>query len=1038
MTNEVDKIYTPSLLDKSIGDARSILTKSYLSELEYSNIIPVQRDLSDDDFSDLFNEHIRFYEITNIVYNRHENIRDKLSSVFNAVGSTGASVLLMIQGKTDSTSIKIGMKCSSSDKTALTTNLLQHTFEGNFPGTKIVNLKRNSLKENVIDVIKEGTSVATVTDIPGIRNEENQDNENFIQGIEKFIDTMRGKEYVTLLIADHVSQSDLNTSRHALEKIYSDIFPFMETEYSVTKSESDTFTHSLAQGVADTVSSSTTDTVSHTVGKSTTITDSVSKTKNLNIGPVSISSTTTNSVSSTESVSDTTSHSKTLSNAHSISKVESDATGKQRSLANTMQVKTENHQLKKILEQIDRTLERYDECSDLGMWNCAVYCISKFPYISQMAASVFQSIIRGRNSSLEEGGITLWNLEQSKKIIDSLCFLEHPQIIINNRILTPGTLVSSKELAILAGFPMHSVPGIPVLECAEFGRTVSTYDKINLVENENILLGEIWHMNHKEVLPVQLDLDSLASHTFITGSTGSGKSNTVYQLLSSLIKKEIKFLVIEPAKGEYKNVFGSNSDVRMFGTNPELSPLLKINPFSFPHDNEDSSKNIHILEHLDRLIEIFNVCWPMYAAMPVVLKEAVEKSYEDCGWNLTESKNKYGSALYPTFADVMRNIRMIIDSSEYDTENKGSYKGSLITRLKSLTNGINGLIFTTDELKSKDLFDENVIVDLSRVGSAETKSLIMGLLVLKLQEYRMTSGVMNAPLRHVTVLEEAHNLLKRTSAEQSQESGNLLGKSVEMLTNSIAEMRTYGEGFIIVDQAPALLDMSVIRNTNTKIIMRLPDNNDRTLVGKSANLNDDQIIELAKLPRGVAAVYQNEWVEAVLCKVELYKIDKNYRFKYQPNTEISNSSSTLKNRIMLSGLLCQLSNDSEKLTEIKNELNKLEIDKICSSVYVACLEYINSDEERPNYDKLCFIISSILPEFSKTVRDSSLRNPNNLEFWKKDLQRNMTETFSSLHINQTETLNSNILQCILQQFTINELNKPVMWKEFALKYQTRG
>ena len=52
--------------------------------------------------------------------------------------------------------------------------------------------------------------------------------------------------------------------------------------------------------------------------------------------------------------------------------------------------------------------------------------------------------------------------------------------------------------------------------------------------------------------------------------------------------------------------------------------------------------------------------------------------------------------------------------------------------------------------------------------------------------------------------------------------------------------------------------------------MRLPDQSDRELVGKAANLNDDQITELAKLPCGVAAVYQNEWVQPVLCKVDRY------------------------------------------------------------------------------------------------------------------------------------------------------------------------
>lgn len=139
----------------------------------------------------------------------------------------------------------------------------------------------------------------------------------------------------------------------------------------------------------------------------------------------------------------------------------------------------------------------------------------------------------------------------------------------------------------------------------------------------------------------------------------------------------------------------------------------------------------------------------------------------------------------------------------------------------------------------------------------------------------MCSSGMNSRLRHVTVLEEAHNLLRKTSAEQSQEGANLQGKSVEMLANAIAEMRTYGEGFIIADQAPGLLDMSVIRNTNTKIILRLPDEEDRKLVGKSAALKEAQIDELSKLPLGVAAVYQNEWPEAVLCKIEAYPMPEN-------------------------------------------------------------------------------------------------------------------------------------------------------------------
>ena len=106
----------------------------------------------------------------------------------------------------------------------------------------------------------------------------------------------------------------------------------------------------------------------------------------------------------------------------------------------------------------------------------------------------------------------------------------------------------------------------------------------------------------------------MASHTFITGSTGSGKSNTVYHMLDRARKQGVKFLVVEPAKGEYKNVFGGRKDVTVLGTNPKLSQLLRINPFSFP-------ENIHVLEHMDRLVEIFNVCWPMYACYAGSIKE---------------------------------------------------------------------------------------------------------------------------------------------------------------------------------------------------------------------------------------------------------------------------------------------------------------------------------------------------------------------------------------------------------------------------------
>lgn len=617
-----------------------------------------------------------------------------------------------------------------------------------------------------------------------------------------------------------------------------------------------------------------------------------------------------------------------------------------------------NYNIKHALELLESQMKRLELSTALGMWDFAAYVLSEDENTANNVAHSYIALTQGEESYMSQSAINLWRgdmgetSDDAREICNYLRELRHPLFGLSPNIVqkdptfnvyppivTATTGLSGKELAYSLNFPRKSVAGLPVIECAEFGRNIVSYDSAPTVKTE-LDIGKIFHMNHIEKTDVRLAKSSLASHTFITGSTGSGKSNTVYQLLNEALNQNVKFMVVEPAKGEYKHVFGTQDDVYVYGTNPAVSPLLRINPFSFP-------QGIHILEHLDRLVEIFNVCWPMYAAMPAVLKSAVEKSYADCGWNLTLSQNRYKEMLYPAFADVARNIREIIDSSEYDAENKGAYKGSLLTRLQSLTNGINGMIFTCDDISDRDLFDRNVIIDLSRVGSSETKSLIMGMLVLKLQEYRMAGAVgMNSELNHITVLEEAHNLLKRTSTEISSESANLMGKSVEMLANAIAEMRTYGEGFIIADQAPGLLDLSVIRNTNTKIIMRLPDRSDRELVGGAANLNDDQIVELAKLPCGVAAIYQNEWIQPVLCKVNKFEMPQEM-YSYSPDNEgpQTDYDGSMAAESLLDCIMNRAIFNREKSAYDSKLKNIVIRSKLDTTVKCDFIEYISSGED---------------------------------------------------------------------------------------------
>lgn len=561
------------------------------------------------------------------------------------------------------------------------------------------------------------------------------------------------------------------------------------------------------------------------------------------------------------------------SKAHSTNEQHSNGTTDTHGTVRTQQIEVCNKAVEELLTRIDEQIKRTKESEDYGCYSCAAYFLSSRPSKALLAANTYRSLMIGEGSSVESGAVNLWQDRASVTAMrEYLKRFTHPVFArqlweneADSLFYTAGTLVSGRELPMHLGLPTRSVHGLPIIEHAEFGRNVP--DEA-MPDEDKMNLGKIYHMGKEEAAGLLLNRQAMASHTFITGSTGTGKSNAVYHLLDEITKNgQTTFLVVEPAKGEYKNVFGNCTDAQVFGTNPRETLLLRMNPFAFP-------ENIHILEHIDRLVEIFNACWPMYAAMPAVLKDAIERSYQKVGWDLRNSESEKG--IFPTFFDLLDILPGVIEESHYSKDTQSDYVGALCTRVKSLTNGIYGSVLCAeDALSDAEMFDQNVIVDLSRVGSMETKSLLMGILVMKLQEYRMCSSGMNSRLRHVTVLEEAHNLLRKTSAEQSQEGANLQGKSVEMLANAIAEMRTYGEGFIIADQAPGLLDMSVIRNTNTKIILRLPDEEDRKLVGKSAALKEAQIDELSKLPLGVAAVYQNEWPEAVLCKIEAYPMPEN-------------------------------------------------------------------------------------------------------------------------------------------------------------------
>lgn len=881
-----------------------IVLKNYLPKIDTLNIMPLDEESKKKTLKSL-----RLFKVTEMVYEKDEFSAYKFASVFNSLANVNCTVFIIIDSNGQKTDFYVGIRGYDEERTPTTIkDTLKKALCGQFPGVKINdNYLIEDMENLFVDMQQDKLNISSVSCVANSKDSEIDSNDSFVQGLEKLVTAMQGEKYTGIIMADAATKK-IQDIKRSYETIYSQLIPFAKTQLAYSKNDS--FSKSVATCMGTSVSESYSESQSHSDSTSITISHSVSNQDSdsktltglgavsgaigsalimggitapigagfmalgglLSAAGIANQETTTDGETNTSGTTDT--NTSTQGTTESRNESKTDTEGTTESTGRTLTLTVENKTISDIVQKLEKQLKRIEDCESLGMWECSAYFMSEDNDVAEIAALTYKSLMRGENSGVEAGAVNSWfssNKNKVNLIKEYLFNIRQPVFEYNlngqQLYLTAASMVSSNELAIHMGLPRKSVPGFPVIEHADFGKEVVKYN--NQESAKSINLGSVFNMGAVTQNETVLDLQSLAMHTFITGATGSGKSNTVYKILEQLLRNEVKFMVIEPAKGEYKNVFGNSRyndyyGVHIYGTNPAFADLLKINPFKFP-------KGIHVLEHVDRLVEIFNVCWPMYAAMPAVLKDAILQAYENAGWDLITSENKVSSELFPTFKDLLVELVDVINKSSYDQEVKSNYIGSLQTRVKSLTNGLNGQIFSSNEIDNAILFDSNVVIDLSRIGSQETKALIMGILVMRLNEHRMTqTDGMNVPLKHVTVLEEAHNILKRISTEQSMEGANMAGKSVEMLSNAIAEMRTYGEGFIIADQSPNAVDISAIRNTNTKIIMRLPDEDDRMLAGKAAALKDEQIDEIAKLPKGVAVIYQNDWLEAVLCKVDKF------------------------------------------------------------------------------------------------------------------------------------------------------------------------
>ncbi|MFD9394402.1 ATP-binding protein [Streptomyces sp. NPDC060000] len=415
----------------------------------------------------------------------------------------------------------------------------------------------------------------------------------------------------------------------------------------------------------------------------------------------------------------------------------------------------------------------------------------------------------------------------------------------------------SDLLAALARPPAQEIPGVRFALRPEFDVTPETAGRPASPGAAPVRLGSVLDRNRSPVGDLELTRSTLNRHTFVCGATGGGKSQTVRGLLESATYAGIPWLVVEPAKAEYRFMsarLGDTVEVIVIKPgDPESLPagLNPLEPSAYT-----SGERFPLQTHLDMVRALFLASFDPQEPFPQVLSAALTRCYEDLGWDLTLGEPTFPGTepRYPTLEDLEHTALKVVSDIGYGKEVADNVQGFIKIRLASLRLGTTGRFLEGGRpLDFGELLKRNVVFEIEDVGDDKDKAFLMGTILIRLVEYlRMEQRVtrqLSFPLRHLTVFEEAHRLLRRA------EEGGASAHAVEMFAGLLAEIRAYGEGLVIADQIPSKLLPDVIKNTAAKVVHRLPAQDDREAVGATMNITQAQSEYLVTLRPGEAAVF---------------------------------------------------------------------------------------------------------------------------------------------------------------------------------------
>lgn len=437
-------------------------------------------------------------------------------------------------------------------------------------------------------------------------------------------------------------------------------------------------------------------------------------------------------------------------------------------------------------------------------------------------------------------------------------------------------------IAAMFAFPSNPTPGVMRKKYIPYGAQVKQWNYGDSVE-----IGKLSTYSQTDI-PVRININDLTSHAFITGVTGSGKTTTIKKILQDLNKREKAFLVLEPAKNEYKLNY-----LRNYFQIGRSENNFKLNPFYFP-------EGVHIQTHIDYIKSVFVAAFPMYGPMPYILETAIYNIYRNKGWNIVTSNSVREKPEYPTLEDLFYEIDDAIETVGYSNDLQSDVRGALKVRISSLMVGAKGNTLNCSESTDfEKILSKPSVINLESIGDSQEKVFIMGLILTVIYEYYVSKNEETPYLKNVLVIEEAHRLLENVSANNNPEIADMKGKSLETFNNILSEIRAYGQGIIIADQIPSKISPDVIKNTNLKIVHRLFAKEDRELIGNSIGLGKNQIDFLLHLQRGEAIAFNSDMEEAVKVRVNIAEDQNELTNLIQNVTDSSIGSSATDNPVFV-------------------------------------------------------------------------------------------------------------------------------------------